>query len=239
MAQKLQLEVSKKEQVTDHIYFVTFRLFRPQTINFRAGQNMMLTIAPGVNRTMSIASAPSELPNILMVHDVSPMGPGSKWTLALRVGDKVDIVGPTGGALSFVASPRKKVMVATGTGVAPFHAMVLDYLEKQQVPPTVPTQNSLVLYWGLRHEEDMYWKEEFDRIAHKHPEFVWHQILSQPGEHWKGLTGHVTEHVLEKENDMEKCEFYLCGNKAMVDEVRNKLIERNVPKEQIKTELFY
>lgn len=222
MAAKITVEVIKKEQVTEKVYFVTFKLVDPPTIDFRAGQNMMLMISPGVNRTMSIASPPSEKNELLMVHDVSPRGPGSKWTLGLKVGDKATIVAPTGGILSFIDSPWKKVMIATGTGIAPFHSMILD-------KPTLP----MVLYWGMRFETDIYWKDEFETVL------PFHLALSKPSKNWKGLRGHVTEHVLENEKDMQNSEFYLCGNKAMIEELRTKLLERNVPKEQIKTELFY
>ncbi|MEK7533516.1 MAG: FAD-binding oxidoreductase [Patescibacteria group bacterium] len=235
MAQKITLEVAKKEQVTEKVYFVTFRLVTPSSIDFRAGQNMMLMISPGINRTMSIASPPSQNQELLIVHDVSPMGPGSQWTVGLKVGDRATIVAPTGGALSFIQSPRKKVMVATGTGVAPFHAMVLDYFNAG----TSAQQTPLVLYWGLRYEQDVYWKEEFDRVSSLHPTFIWHLILSRPTEVWQGGRGHVTEYVLETEKDMEHTEFYLCGNKTMIEEVREALLTKNVPKEQIKTELFY
>ncbi len=232
MAEKFTLEVVKKEQVTEKVYFVTFRLIDPPAIEFTAGQNMMLMVAPGVNRTMSIASPPSKKSELLMVHDVSPMGPGSRWTVGLSVGDKVTIVAPTGGVLSFIDSPRKKVMVATGTGIAPFRPMVVDYLERGGTAP-------MVLYWGQRYEHDVYWKEELDSIQSLNPTFTWHQILSKPTDAWTGLRGHVTEHVLDKEKDKEESEFYLCGNKGMIDEVRARLLEQNVPKEQIKSELFY
>jgi len=238
MAQKITVKVVKKEQVTEKTYFVTFRLVSPPEMEFRAGQNMMLMITPaaagkpGVNRTMSIASPPSSRNELLMVHDVSPMGPGSQWTVELKVGDTAVIVAPTGGALSFIDSPRRKVLVATGTGIAPFHAMILDSIEDGK---TV----SLRLYWGLRYREDGYWVEEFDRIAREHVNFSWDITLSRPPEDWTGLRGHVTEHLFTEEKDMPESEFYLCGNKTMIEDVRAKLLEHDVPKEQIKTELFY
>ena len=232
MAQKITLRIASKEQVTDNVYFVTFALVSPPSIVFRAGQNMMLMVAPGINRTMSIASPPSENQSLLMVHDVSPMGPGSKWTLGLKVGDTATIVAPTGGVLSFVDSPRKKVMIATGTGIAPFRGMIIDYFARGGIA-------RLELYWGQRFEKDIYWKDELDQIQSGHPAFTWHQVLSKPTDAWEGLQGHVTEHVLAQEKDMQESEFYLCGSKAMIEEVRDQLLARQVPKEQIKTELFY
>jgi len=231
MAQKIQLEVIKKEKMTDKVYFVTFRLVSPIEFSFKAGQNMMLMVAPGINRTMSIASSPTEK-DILMVHDVSPMGPGSLWTEKLSIGDRAFVVAPTGGALTFVESQRKKVMVATGTGIAPFHSMIVDYVACNK-------EAALSLYWGLRYEKDIYWKEEFDTIASLHPHFSWRVMLSKPSMQWRGLTGHVTEYVLQAETDIQHSEFYLCGNKGMIEEMRSTLIERGALVEQIKTELFY
>lgn len=237
MAQKITLTVSEKKQLTPNIFEVHFRLVTPTSIDFKAGQNMMLMIAPGVNRTMSIASAPSASSELLMVHDVSPMGPGSKWTIGLKVGDTATIVAPTGGALSYLPTSKRKVLIATGTGIAPFHAMVADFLEHRQ--GALQNTVSVVIYWGLRHESDIYWKNEFDDMAKRDPMFTWHLILSKPTETWQGMRGHVTEHVLANEKDMQNSEFYLCGNKAMIEEVRAKLLEQNVPAEQIKSELFF
>ncbi len=248
MAAKITLEVVKKEHVTQYVYFVTFKLINPPTIDFKSGQNMMLMIAPGVNRTMSIASPPNNNNELLMVHDIAPMGPGSKWTLDLNVGDSATIVAPTGGALSFLDTPRKKIMVATGTGIAPFHGIILDKLSVVSRQPSDAINKNILkaddrplmtLYWGVRFEQDRYWGEEFDRLAKEHSNFTWHQILSKPTANWKGLTGHVTEHVLSTETDLHNSEFYLCGIRAMIDEMVEKLTAQNVPKAQIKTELFY
>lgn len=246
MAQKYTAEVIQKDQLTKSVYFVTFKLLEPSTITFRAGQCMMLMCVPGVNRTMSICSVPQETNQVSMIADVSPMGPGSKWTLGLSIGDKVSFVSPTGVFFFDEHSPRKKVFVATGTGVAPFRSMIEDYLEQRigelgEVSGVGDIQEnpSLVLYWGQRYEKDIYWKQDFDRLSVSHPTFSWHQVLSKPGPTWQGLTGHVTEQVLEKEKDLQNSDFYLCGSKAMIEEVRNNLLEQNVPKEQLKTELFY
>jgi Na+-transporting NADH:ubiquinone oxidoreductase subunit F len=110
--------------------------------------------------------------------------------------------------------------------------MILDALERRL--PSV-----IMLYWGVRHEEDIYWKNEFDMLAKNQLNFSWHLILSKPTSVWRGMTGHVTEHVLNDEKDLANNEFYLCGSRAMTEEVRSKLLDQNVPKEQIKSELFF
>ena len=200
-------------------------------------------ISTGVNRTMSIASPPSENNTLLMAHDTSPHGPASLWTEQLKVGDPATFIAPTGGVLSLLDTNKRKVLIATGTGIAPFRAMILDKLSviSYQSSDSLKAESRqlITLYWGLRREEDVFWKEEFDELQKLFSNFSWRLIYSKPSESWKGDRGHVTEYVMNNEKEMENSEFYLCGNKAMVTEVSAKLLERNVPKEQIKTELFY
>lgn len=230
MAQKYTAKVIKKEKVSSKVYCVTFQLVSPQTIEFKAGQNMMVMMGEGVNRTMSIASPPVENTTLLMAHDISPHGLGSQWTENVNIGDSASIVAPTGGVLSLLPTNKRKVLIATGTGIAPFRSIVIDQCF---------FHSELFLYWGLRHEEDLFWKEEFDELQKKYNNFSWRLIYSKPTDAWTGDRGHVTEYVVENEKNMENSEFYLCGSKEMVTEVRTKLLERNVPKEQIKSELFY
>lgn len=231
LPQQYTAVIESKELLTKNIYLVNFRLQNPATLSFLPGQTISLHVGEGINRSMSIASAPGNTTHILMVHDVSPMGPGSKWTLAHKVGDVGTFMAPLGIFL-LDNSPKKKVFIATGTGIAPFRSMLLDILSSHE-PSTM--NHELVLYWGLRYEEDVYWKEEFEELAHKHSNFSFHLILSKPAEKWTGLTGHVTDHVIQENNH----EYYLCGNKEMVKEMEQQLLAAGLPKTQIYKELYY
>lgn len=220
MAQKYTAAVVEKEKISPTVYLVTFKLLEPSSIVFHAGQCIMLMIKEGVNRTMSIASPPSQSDRVMMIHDVSPGGPGSVWTVNLKIGDPVTFLAPTGALMYNESGPKKKVFVATGTGIAPFHSMMLAYPDAEKE-----------LFWGLRHEEDIYWKEEFEK------RIPFHLILSQPRDTWNGERGHVTEHVIA--NVDIQSEYYICGNRSMVEDVKNQLFAKNVSKDQIKSELFY
>ncbi len=224
--------VSSKEKISDHVYLVTFDLTDPGEIQFTAGQSLMLHIAEGINRSMSIASPPSQSHSLLMCHDVSPMGPGSKWTIGLAVGDKVTLVAPLGAFVLDTQSHRKKVMIATGTGIVPFRSMLLDYLEHGGT-------DEVTLYWGLRYETDVYWRSEFEEISRKYPNFHFVLTVSKPTETWAGHRGRVTDHIFVHEQNIPGSDFYLCGSKEMVAEMKEKLVMHSVPKEQVKSELFF
>ena len=226
--QQCRAIIESKTQLTKTVWLVNFRMQNPPEIRFLPGQTISLHVGEGLNRSMSIASAPDDGTHILMCHDVSPGGPGSQWTLNHTVGDVATFMAPLGIFILDKTSNRKKVLVATGTGIAPFRSMLLDGI-------TQP----VTLYWGLRHEKDVYWNQEFEEFAHKHPNFIFKLTLSKPDEHWIGLKGRVTDHVLQEENDVTESEFYLCGNKEMVIDMEMKLLTKGIPKKQVYKELYF
>lgn len=230
--QKYQVEIEEKKQLARRVHLVRFRLVSPEHISFIAGQTFVIYVGDNVNRTMSIASAPSDTKHIDMCHDVGPAGPGSQWTLTHNTGDKAVILAPTGRFVLDKEAPRKKVMIATGTGAAPFRSMIIDYLEHGGT-------DDVSLYWGLRHEEDIYWMDEFTELSRRYPNFRFVLTLSQPGGRWKGTTGRVTAHVMQEEKNLPGTDFYLCGNKQMVLDMKEKLVVSGVPQTQIHNEMFY
>lgn len=215
------------EKISSKVYLERFDLVEPREIVFSAGQTVMVRVAPGINRSMSIASPPGEKFSITLVHDVSPMGPYSKWAIGAKEGDSMTFLGPLGIFGINKESKGKKVCIATGSGIAPFHSMILDGLL------------DVSLYWGLRHEEDIFWKEEFDSLAQKNPLFRFILTLSQPRGSWQGRRGRVGDHVFVDEKNLPANDFYLCGSREMIREMEDRLLAAAVPKEQIKKELFY
>lgn len=230
--QKFQAVIEKKEQLTEFVFLVTFRLVQPTQITFLAGQTFMFNVAPGVNRTMSIASSPSEKTTILMCHDVSPGGPGSQWTITHGVGDSATFMAPLGMFTLDIESHRKKILVATGTGIAPYRSMLLDYLPQGG-------SDDVTLYWGMRHDEDLYWVSEFQELSIKYPNFRFVICLSQASDAWQGKRGRVTEHVVQDEVNIPMSDMYLCGNQAMVKDMEAQLDVAGVPKHQIFRELYF
>jgi len=224
--------IESKEQLTKNVYLVNFRMQNPSTITFLPGQTISLHVGDKLNRSMSIASVPGDNTHILMCHDVSPMGPGSQWTVNHTVGDTGIFMAPLGIFLLDRDSHRKKILVATGTGVAPFRSMLLDYL------PSGGTDD-ITLYWGLRYEDDVYWVGEFEELARTYPNFRFVLTLSRPSEAWVGKKGHVTEHVLTDEVNLPGSDFYLCGNKEMIKDMEHKLSEQSVPQGQVYKELYF
>ena len=58
------------------------------------------------------------------------------------------------------------------------------------------------------------------RLAGKYPNFRFWPTLSRAESSWTGRTGHVQTHLLEAIGDRRDLDVYICGLKAMVDDVR-------------------
>jgi CDP-4-dehydro-6-deoxyglucose reductase len=149
----------------------------------------------------------------------------SPHLFAMRPGDTVDMKGPLG---HFVLKRpvSDSIFVATGTGIAPFRAMLLDCLDREP-----NTQFTLV--FGVRYEHGLLYREEFEQLEREHPNFRFLPTLSRPEPSWTGLTGHVQSHVLEVLGDRRDMDVYICGMKAMVDEMRARLKEKGLERPRI------
>jgi NAD(P)H-flavin reductase len=249
--------ITKKLQLTKTVFHFFIQHENPTIYTFQPGQYGTFIIDEKTRRQYTFASAAD--PKIFeLVIDVSPMGSGSKYFLEKNVGDRVEYLAPLGN-FTLSQNSLKKIFVATGTGIAPFRSMLLNEMEitnhKSQIPKNIQNSNiqnekqtttnyesrtmNLSLYWGLRFEDDVYWDNEFKAIAGQYTGFQYFLSLSKPSENWHGLVGHITDHVLEKEKYPQNCEFYLCGNSAMITEMEKRLTDIKVPKEQIRIDLFY
>jgi len=215
--------ITQKNQLNPHVYQFVFQVKTP--VVFTPGQYATVIIDAHTRRQYSFFSPSTNPLQFDIVIDVAPMGPGSKFFLDKNVGDTVEILAPLGG-FRMIENPNKKVFLATGTGIAPFYSMIVSYVKHGG-------KATVVLYWGLRQEEDIFFQPQLDALKKSSANFQYSIILSKPTSDWKGHSGHVTDYVVKEESD-----FYLSGNKNMVGEVKTKLLAQKVSGEQIKTEPF-
>jgi CDP-4-dehydro-6-deoxyglucose reductase len=123
------------------------------------------------------------------------------------------MTGPWGGFI-FRQPVEDSILVATGTGVVPFRAMLQDQLSRNSV-------HQYTLIFGVRYERSLLYREEFEQLARDHPNFHFRPTLSRPEPQWTGRTGHVQAHLSEAIGDRRDVNVFICGLKAMVDDVRS------------------
>ncbi|MFT6725108.1 MAG: Na+-transporting NADH:ubiquinone oxidoreductase subunit F, partial [Arenicella sp.] len=125
------------------------------------------------------------------------------------------------------------VFVGGGAGMAPMRSHIFDQLER------ISTKRKVTFWYGARSRREMFYVEDFDRLAAEHDNFEWHVALSdpQPEDDWEGDTGFIhnvlLENYLSAHEAPEDCEFYMCGPPMMNQAVINMLHDLGVEDENI------
>jgi ferredoxin-NADP reductase len=207
---------------------------------FDPGQwvNLVLPLPEGeIRRAYSIASAPLGSPRFEVAVTKVASGPGSGYLHELPEGATLRAIGPQG-LFTRTQVEAPSLFVATGTGVTPLRSMMQAALRAESNAP-------LWLLFGARCEDDILYREEFERWAREHPRVRYEITLSQPQASWTGRRGYVQAHVPELLRELSASvhpsspHAYVCGLERMVKTVRD--ICRNdlgLPRQHVHTERY-
>jgi ferredoxin-NADP reductase len=199
---------------------LVFRIDSPEPFAFEPGQYVDL-LAPAergllYRRSYSIASPPSRSPEIEIAVTLVEGGPLSTALHAMPTGAHAEIEGPFG---AFTRPPAHRMLpaafVATGTGLAPFRAMLEAELADEPHVDGPP----LVVLFGCRTEADILWGDELRAMASQSPRLSLHVTLSRPSPAWHGRSGYVQRHLNAIVPPLLPAHAYVCGLSKMVDEV--------------------
>lgn len=167
-----------------------------------------------ITRAYSTASSPQANRFELCLNRVQD-GYLSPHLFDMRPGDTLEMTGPLG-FFVWRQPVIDSILVATGTGIAPFRGMLHSYLKGGG-------DRNITLVFGVRYEASLLYRAEFEEMQQRHANFRFQPTLSRPSETWTGRTGHVQSHVLEALGDRRDMDVYICGMKAMVDDLRQQL----------------
>ena len=164
-----------------------------------------------ITRAYSIASPPSGNGHVAFCLNRVQDGFMSNYLCSLAEGAQIKFQGPFG---DFILRPplRDTVFIATGTGIAPFRSMVPWLLAESDRHQG----HQFWLLFGARHEQDVYYREEFERLAAEHANFHFLPTLSRAAAEWKGLRGYVQEHLPEIVRTRTDLHAYICGLDKMI-----------------------
>jgi ferredoxin-NADP reductase len=209
---------------TKHLEFVVEEL---PVFDFVAGQFVSVRephAGKMITRAYSVASPPRGDNTFDLCLNRVDEGFMSNYLCDLMVGEPVRFHGPHG---LFVLKPevRDVILVATGTGVAPFRSMVrylfgVDGGEGREHHEG----RQIWLFYGTRYPQDVYYRQEFEQLAARYPNFHYLATLSRPPEGWSGERGYVQEHIRKLVGGRVDMHAYICGLQEMVTSVRNLLI---------------
>lgn len=138
----------------------------------------------------------------------------------LKPGDRIYVSQPYGSYLPTGKLPMW--WIATGTGIAPFRAMLRSGYTAQK------------LLHGAREEAHFYFEREFKEGLKEN------YLRCNSGNDGTGdFFGRVTDYLKSCESLPKQIKYYLCGQPSMIVEVRDLLISKGVPYENIIAEIYF
>jgi ferredoxin-NADP reductase len=218
---------------TKHLEFELLHLAR---FGFVPGQWLSLRAnkpdGEEITRAYSIASPPDGNRFALCLNRVQD-GFMSNFLYDLEEGTEIACQGPFG---DFILRPplRDTLFIATGTGIAPFRSMLHWLL----ADPSRHEGLQLWLLFGSRYEKDIYYHDEFLRLAAAHANFHYLPTLSRGGPEWNGLRGYVQEHVPGIVQGRTDLHAYICGLDKMIKANRELLKSMGLERKAIRYEKY-
>ncbi len=235
----------------EQCFHLEFRVEEVEVFGFAPGQFISLVAederGKQQTRAYSIASAPRAGGFDLCVNRVEG-GLFSNLLCDMKVGEAVEFHGPHG--MFVLKEPlTDSVLVATGTGIAPFRGYV-EWLFPEGGDRSEGREIWLV--YGTRHRTELYYEEYFEKVAAERKNFHYRKTLSRENADWMGLRGHVQEHVARvveewsartgqavgREQPPFGLHAYICGLNEMVAETRELLKEMGWNRKQIVFERY-
>jgi len=178
---------------------------------FLPGQYVNIDV-PGTDqhRAYSFSSAPGDSRASFLIKRV-PDGLMSSWLAGARAGESLRLAGPLG-SFYLRAADRPLLLLAGGTGLAPFLSM-LEVLARRD-----PSQRVHLIY-GVTRDQDLVLLERLEDFAQRMPGFSFTTCVADPASRHERL-GYVTQHMAEDALHGGDVDVYLCGPPPMVDAVQ-------------------
>ncbi len=214
---RLQSKIISKRFITESTYILRFQR---QGLEFIPGQYIVLGIQGSKQKREYSIYSPVDVPYLEVLIKEVESGFLSKKLKHGNPGEIVDIEGPFGYFIvdEKLLPERKYLFISSGTGISPFHSIVLSY----------PEINYTLLH-GVS-----YLRESYERNDYAQGRYI-QCVSKEPGGEFKGR---VTEYLLKNPVDINIW-AYLCGNSAMIDDAYTILEKSGIPSNQLHAEVYF
>lgn len=178
-----------------------------------------------IRRSYSIASSSRENEYLEFFLNFVRSGSLTPRLFALELGDRLWLGPKITGLFTFDQVPpgMNVVMVATGTGLAPYMSMLRTYLDEQH-------GRRMAVIHGARHSWDLAYRDELVTMQRLRPNLTYLATVSRPDEEpvpWGGEAGRVQDVWLRRrvgaawggEPSPADTHVLLCGNPGMIEDM--------------------
>ncbi len=245
MIEHFQLRLTDSFMLAPTVRHLVFERADGQALAFKPGQFLQVHFhyedGKATKRSYSVATIGEEgaesVQRIEIAVSYVEGGAATRLFAGLEHGDAIDASGPYGRfCLQEADENRRYLLIATGTGVTPYRAMLPEIARAMR-----EQGRQFVLLYGARNEAELLYGEEFEAFARQHDNFQFHPCLSRgarPDPRPNDRLGYVQTVLPELEPDPENDIAYLCGNPEMVDAAFAELKDRGLSVRQIRREKY-
>jgi ferredoxin--NADP+ reductase len=178
-----------------------------------------------IRRAYSIASSSVAREYLELYVTLVRSGALTPRLFALEAGDRLWLGPKITGRFTLDEAPDDAdlVLIATGTGLAPYMSMLRTMLPQGD-------ERRIAVLLGARHSWDLGYQSELFTLDRLNPSFTYLSIISRPAEEpvpWGGSAGYVQdlwtgdhlEDIWGTRPTPESSRVFLCGNPAMIDDM--------------------
>lgn len=228
---RLRLPLVEKRQETPDVWTLRLALGE-DAMEYKAGQFIEVGF-PGsdLHRAFSISTSPTEPGYVdITVRRLSD-GLVSPKLCDAEVGQEFDVKGPFGVFTYATGAFKDLVLVAGGTGIAPFRAFIKLILDQGG------TERIRVLY-SLRSHDDLIYRDELTRWAGSGRIQLILTATRETDASWPHRRGRFQEEVLDEALKDFDPMCYLCGPKEMLLQMQEWLLKRGLDRKRVKREAW-
>ena len=209
-----KLTVTEVEHYTDSLF--RFRLTKPESFTFHAGEFTMISLEGSPKRAYSITSGPED--DFLEFYSIKvPDGPLTSRLQNIQEGDTV-IVGdkPTGTlVIDNLTDGSDLWLLATGTGIAPFVSLLRDKNTRDKY-------DNIYVVWSVREAAEIDAYREF--FENEDCEFI--PVVTRDS-NWSAETDRITDlirkDIIMSDAEPDNAKVMLCGNYDFNLEIKSML----------------
>jgi ferredoxin--NADP+ reductase len=163
------------------------------------------------------------------------LGTCSTFLTDLKIGDEVQITGPTGKEMLLPEDPESNIiMMATGTGIAPFRAYLWRMFKdrERQANTDYSFKGLAWLIFGVATTPNILYKQELEELRTQYPDNFWlDYAISREQKNAQGGKMYIQDRVAASADKLwemiqqEKTHVYICGLKGMEGGIDTALTE--------------
>ncbi|MBH3434854.1 benzoate 1,2-dioxygenase electron transfer component BenC [Pseudomonas citronellolis] len=215
-----QAAISEVRQLSESTIALSVKGESLSKLAFLPGQYVNLQVpGSGQSRAYSFSSLQKGGEVSFLIRNV-PGGLMSSFLTSLaKAGDSLELAGPLG---SFYLRDirRPLLLLAGGTGLAPFTAMLEKIAEQGSEHP-------LHLIYGVTNDFDLVELDKLEAFAARIPNFSFSACVANPESSYPHK-GYVTQHITPAHLNEGEVDIYLCGPPPMVEAVSAYIREQGI-----------